>query len=236
MNKDFVVAIDGYSSTGKSSLAKALAQRLGFVHIDSGAMYRAVTLYALQHGFIHNGEVNTQELVRALPNIHIHFEYNPKTQTNEVYLNGKNVEKQIRGMEVSSNVSNVAKIPEVRKYLVQLQRKLAKNHGVVMDGRDIGTTVFPDAEVKIFLTAGVEERAKRRYLELKEKGKNVTLQEVKKNIADRDFTDEHRSTSPLAKAPDAVVIDNGNLTKEETLEKAWQVITEKYPNLESKGE
>src|SRR5690606_1012369 len=217
--RDLIIAIDGFSSTGKSTLAKLLAKELGYIHIDSGAMYRAITLYALESGMIRGDEVYESELVPQLDFIDIHFEFNPETGRNEIYLNGVNVEEKIRAMEVSSKVSLIAKIPEVRNLSVDLQRKLGKNKRIVMDGRDIGTTVFPDADLKIYLTASAEERAKRRYEELLKTPHPASYEEVLKNISDRDLMDSTREISPLKKADDAVVVENGNLTPHQTMEK-----------------
>lgn len=222
--RDLVIAIDGFSSTGKSTLAKLLAKELGYIHIDSGAMYRAITLYALENGMIRDNAVIENELIPQLHFIDIHFELNHRTGKNEIYLNGENVEEKIREMEVSSKVSMVAKIPEVRDYSVDLQRKLGQNKRIVMDGRDIGTTVFPDADLKIYLKASAEERAMRRYEELLKTEHPATYDEVFQNISERDLMDSTREISPLRKADDAVVVDNGNLTPQETLRKIMEII------------
>lgn len=222
--RDLIIAIDGFSSTGKSTLAKLLAKELGYIHIDSGAMYRAITLYALESGMIRGDEVYESELVPQLDFIDIHFEFNPETGRNEIYLNGVNVEEKIRAMEVSSKVSLIAKIPEVRNLSVDLQRKLGKNKRIVMDGRDIGTTVFPNADLKIYLTASAEERAKRRYEELLKTPHPAGYEEVLKNISERDMMDSTREISPLKKADDAVVVENGNLTPHQTMEKVLEII------------
>ncbi len=222
--RDLIIAIDGFSSTGKSTLAKLLAKELGYIHIDSGAMYRAITLYALENGMIRGDEVIESELVPQLQFIDIHFELNPENGKNEIFLNGENVEEKIREMEVSSKVSLIAQIPEVRNFSVDLQRKLGKNKRIVMDGRDIGTTVFPDADLKIFLNASAEERAKRRYDELRKTNNPATLEEVIANIEERDRMDSTREISPLRQAEDAVLLDNGNLTPQETLEKVLEII------------
>lgn len=225
--RDLIIAIDGYSSTGKSTLAKLLAKELGYIHIDSGAMYRAITLYALENGMISHGKVNEWELLPQLQFLDIHFESNQQNGENEIYLNNENVEDKIRKMEVSSYVSLIAKIPEVRYFAVNLQRKMGRNRGVVMDGRDIGTTVFPKADVKIFLNASAEERAKRRYEELLNTNNPVSYEEVFQNISERDKMDETREVSPLQKAEDAILIDNVDLTPKETLEKVLKIIREK---------
>jgi len=223
MKKNPIIAIDGYSSTGKSTYAKMLAQRFGWTHIDTGAMYRAVTLYGLEH-FFDGEEIDTDDLVKHLNDISIGFEYNPESQSNDVYLNKKNVEKEIREIRVSDYVSTVAKIPEVRNFLVEQQRKIGESGGVVMDGRDIGTVVFPNADLKFFITASAEERAKRRFLEFQQKKENITLEEVKENLLRRDFTDQNRAVSPLVKAPDAVLIDNTYLTKQQTFEEILKIM------------
>ncbi|HUH34982.1 MAG TPA: (d)CMP kinase [Moheibacter sp.] len=222
--RNFIIAIDGYSSTGKSTLAKSLAKKLGYIHIDSGAMYRAITLYAQQNGMIEDGKVDESKLLAALNSIDIHFEMNPISGKNEIYLNQENVEEKIRELSVSSQVSWVAKIPEVRHYAVALQRKMAEKGGIVMDGRDIGTMVFPHADVKIFLNASAEERAKRRYHELLKTAHPATLEEVIQNITERDEMDSSRAVSPLRQAEDAILVDNGKLTAEGTLEKVLEII------------
>lgn len=223
-----VIAIDGHSSTGKSSLAKKLAKALGYIHIDTGAMYRAITLFAIQNDWIDdNGELNVEELIAGLKKINLNFIENPSTQENEITLNGCNVENGIRSMEVSSHVSEVAKVSEVREMLVQIQRNLAQETGIVMDGRDIGTVVFPDALVKIFLTASAEVRAKRRFDELTKKGVTISLEEVQKNVNERDFIDSHRANSPLKAAKDAVIINNDKLNREETFDAVMEVVKQK---------
>ncbi len=212
------IAIDGYSSTGKSTFAKAIAQRLGYIYVDSGAMYRAVTLYSLQNGLIDaNGVINTAELIRQLTNINVGFTCNNQAGRSETMLNGKNVETEIRGIEVSNHVSPLSAIPEVREQMVALQRVMGQNGGVVMDGRDIGSVVFPNAELKIFMTADPKVRAMRRYKELQEKGESVSMQEVEENISQRDYNDTHRATSPLVQVKDAIVLDNSNMTPDEQL-------------------
>lgn len=220
------IAIDGYSSCGKSTLARTLAEHLKYDYIDSGAMYRAVTYYALTHGLIEGHEIDAQELINALPNIHIEFHYHPETHRGETLLNGVNVENQIRSLEVSGMVSRISKIPEVRKQLVHLQRLLGTRKGVVMDGRDIGTVVFPDAELKLFLTARPDVRAKRRLLELREKGFAGSYEEVLDNLNHRDFEDTHRALDPLRQADDALLLDNSNMTREEQFELCLSYVSE----------
>ena len=201
------IAIDGHSSTGKSTVAKQLADWLEYVYVDSGAMYRAVTLFALRKGFISETKFDKQGLVAALTKINLEFRKN-KEGRSEIHLNGENIEKQIRTLEVSEYVSPVAAIPEVRRKLVKLQHEIGENKGVVMDGRDIGTVVFPNAELKIFMTASAGIRAKRRYKELLERGDSITYPEVLENVMERDHIDTHREDSPLVKAEDAIEIDN----------------------------
>ncbi|MDE5869529.1 MAG: (d)CMP kinase [Muribaculaceae bacterium] len=211
MNK-IIIAIDGFSSSGKSTMARDLARRIGYVYVDSGAMYRAVTLYALRHGMASDGKVDVDSLVKALPEINISFLPAGDDGVQHTLLNGEDVEKEIRSMEVSGMVSPVAAIPEVRHHLVDLQRKFGEQRGIVMDGRDIGTTVFPDAEMKVFVEASPEVRAQRRAKELKEKGETVDYEAVLSNIRERDLIDTTRKESPLTKAPDALILDNDNLT------------------------
>lgn len=216
--KKITIAIDGYSSSGKSTMAKQLAKKIGYVYVDSGAMYRATTLYAMRHGMTDDlSGVDKAALVAALPDIHISFEIAPD-QTQHTLLNGEDVEKEIRGMEVSSWVSPVAVIPEVRRHLVALQQKYGENKGIVMDGRDIGTTVFPDAEMKVFVQASPEVRARRRFKELMEKGTPADYDEVLANIKERDHIDTTREESPLRKADDAFVLDNDRLTPDQQME------------------
>ncbi len=211
--KKIIIAIDGYSSSGKSTTARDLARRIGYVYIDSGAMYRAVTLYAIRHGMASAGNgVDTQALVRALPDIRISFTPAGTDGIQHTLLNGKDVEREIRDMQVSSLVSPVAVIPEVRHRLTSLQQEYGKDKGIVMDGRDIGTTVFPHAEMKVFVNASPEERARRRMKELTEKGEKVTYDEVLENIRERDHIDTTRKESPLRKADDAVLLDNDDMT------------------------
>ncbi|MGE5943542.1 MAG: (d)CMP kinase [Flavobacteriales bacterium] len=209
------IAIDGFSSTGKSTVAKRLSKHLGYAYVDSGAMYRAVTWYAMKHHFIDKEHFDIDALVSHLDDIHIDFVFNKEVGFAEVYLNDENIEKQIRTLEVSSFVSRVAEISEVRSQLVKQQQKLGKGKGVVMDGRDIGTVVFPEAELKLFLTASPDDRAERRFDELIKRGEKVLYNEVLKNVQERDYIDSHREDSPLIKADDAIEIDNSNMTKDE---------------------
>ena len=213
------IAIDGYSSTGKSTIARQLAHTLGYIYVDSGAMYRAVTLYALRAELIDENGVNREKLIGSLPSIFLQFSMNKDTGQAEIYLNNKNVEKDIRGMEVSRHVSDVARISEVRRKLVALQQELGKNKGVVMDGRDIGTVVFPEADLKLFLNAAPDKRATRRYKELLERGHTITFEEVLENVRKRDYIDSHRNVSPLVKAKDAIVIDNTDMGLKEQFER-----------------
>lgn len=213
--KKIIVAIDGFSSCGKSTMAKELAKSVGYAYVDSGAMYRAVTLYCQRKGWIVNGVVNQEELKKAIDSILIEFSYNPDKNRNETFLNKENVEDEIRTLQVSEEVSIVSSIGFVRAAMVKQQQTYAKDRGVVMDGRDIGTVVFPDAELKIFLVASAEIRAQRRYDELIAKGEKVSFDEILENVKQRDFLDQTRKESPLRKAEDAIELDNGNLTLEE---------------------
>jgi cytidylate kinase len=215
--KRITIAIDGYSSCGKSTIAKSLAKKLGYIYIDSGAMYRAVTLYCMKNKIIVDGKFSEAEVLKAMRNIHLSFNVNTVTNNSEIYLNGTNVEKEIRGMDVSELVSPISTIKGVREIVVALQQAFGKEKGIVMDGRDIGTNVFPDAELKLFMTADPDIRAKRRWKELKEKSMNVSLDEVKKNLEMRDHEDTHREHNPLRKADDAVVLDNSHLNLDEQL-------------------
>lgn len=218
MKKKITIAIDGYSSTGKSTVAKQLAKRLGYVYVDTGAMYRAVTLYAMRHSLISEKTVDTSGIIKSLPAIDLRFEFDESRGDASIYLNGENVEDDIRTLKVSQFVSKVAAISEVREKLVSQQQIMGKEKGVVMDGRDIGTVVFPDAELKIFMTATVEERATRRYKELQEKEEEVNYDEVLNNVQERDHIDTTRKDSPLVKAVDAIEIDNSELNVEEQFE------------------
>jgi cytidylate kinase len=226
--RNITIAIDGYSSCGKSTVSRDLANALGYVYIDTGAMYRSVTLYCLQKGIIQEGRaVDALKVIKELLNIHIEFRYNPVTNKSDTFLNGKDVEEEIRNMPVSDLVSPVSAIHEVRKMMVYLQRKMGANGSIVMDGRDIGTTVFPNAELKIFMTADIEVRVQRRKLELQAKGYKVKDADVRRNIEKRDEADMTREESPLTQAKDAVVLDNTKLTHEEQLEKVLRWAKEK---------
>ena len=227
IDHQIIIAIDGHSSCGKSTIAKAVAVRFGYVFIDSGAMYRAVTLYALRHNLIINGEVKREELIHALPVINIDFRYNSALQRSDTFLNDENVEEEIRQLTVSQNVSPVATIAEVRQAMVHLQQEMGRNKGIVMDGRDIGTVVFPEAEFKLFVTASTQIRAKRRFDELMSKGENVSFDEILQNVMERDRIDSTREASPLRKADDAMVLDNSNMTREEQLEWVIKKVEEK---------
>jgi len=224
--KKITIAIDGFSSTGKSTIAKQLAKHLGYAYVDSGAMYRAVTWFAMTHNFINKAGFDVDSLVSHLQDIHISFVFSKDVGFAEVYLNDENIEKDIRTLEVSNFVSKVAEISEVRSQLVKQQQKMGKGKGVIMDGRDIGTVVFPDAELKLFITASAENRAKRRFDELIEKGETVLYEDVLKNVEERDYIDSHRKDSPLMKAEDAIEIDNSNLTKEEQFDIILELIQE----------
>lgn len=215
-----IITLDGYSSCGKSTLARALAQELNYVFIDSGAMYRAITLYFLRN---HIDWTNQQAVVDALQEINLQFHYNPNTGSSDMYLNDENVEALIRDMLVSERVSDIAAIKEVREFAVAQQQEMGKRKGIVMDGRDIGTTVFPDAELKLFITADPAVRVERRFKEMLAKNPNITIEEVKDNLEMRDYIDSHREVSPLRKADDAIVLDNSHLTREEQLAAALKL-------------
>ena len=217
--KKITIAIDGFSSCGKSTMAKDLAREIGYIYIDSGAMYRAVTLYCLQQGWFHDNEVDTKSLRTALPKIDISFRLDPQTQRPQTYLNGKRVEDEIRTMPVSSKVSIIAAIDFVREAMVHLQQQMGREKGIVMDGRDIGTTVFPHAELKIFVTASPETRARRRFDELQAKGEKASYDEILENVKERDRIDTQRAVSPLRKAADAIELDNTAMTISE--QKEW---------------
>lgn len=220
MRKKIIITIDGWSSCGKSTLAKQLAKEMGYVYVDSGAMYRAITLYFLRN---HIDWTDTAEVNEALQNINLEFQYNEKSQQSEIYLNDENVEYVIRDLVIAEKVSDVAAIKEVRTFAVAQQQKMGERKGIVMDGRDIGTTVFPDAELKIFMQADIATRVERRFKEMYEKNPNITIEEVKNNLEMRDYIDSNRDVSPLRKAADAVVIDNTNLTIDEQLAMALQL-------------
>lgn len=224
--KKIIIAIDGFSSTGKSTLAKQLAKQLGYVFVDTGAMYRAIAWYAIQNKCITQTEFNKELLIKNLPSISLHFEFNEELGYAEIYLNNQNVEKEIRTIEVSSFVSKIAEISEVRAKLVQQQQLMGVNKAIVMDGRDIGTVVFPDAELKIFMTASAETRAQRRFDELSQKGDDVSYEDVLKNVQERDYIDTHREDSPLVIADDALEIDNSYLSREEQFKIVLELVEE----------
>ena len=226
MNKKITIAIDGFSSTGKSTLAKQLAKHLGYVFVDTGAMYRAVTLFAMQNNFIAIDFFDKQKLIKSMSYIKLQFQFNADLGFAEMYLNDINVENEIRKIEVSNLVSKVAEISEVRVKLVEQQQAMGEDKGIVMDGRDIGTVVFPDAELKIFMTSSLLTRAQRRYDELIAKGDKITFEEVLKNVQDRDFIDSHRENSPLKMADDAIEIDNSDLNREEQFQLVLDLVKE----------
>jgi len=228
LNKDIIIAIDGHASCGKSTLAKIISEKLNYTYIDTGAMYRAVTLYALQNNFVENGKLNKQKVVESLPKININFEYDREKKKSLTYLNNVNVEEKIRTMEVSEYASPVATIAEVREKLVELQQNMGKKKKITMDGRDIGTIVFPNADIKIFLTASANVRAKRRYDELIGKGQQVSYEEILENVIKRDKIDSSRKVGPLKQAEDAILIDNSNLNIRETFVVAMSIIYEKF--------
>lgn len=213
-----IIAVDGFSSCGKSTFAKAIAARLGYIFIDTGAMYRAVTLFALEQGAIRSGIVHEDEVAALLDRIAITFRFNPERGASDIYVNGDLAEDKIRTIEVSNCVSRVSAIPEVRAKLVAMQQEMGRRKGVVMDGRDIGTVVFPDAEMKLFMTADPKVRARRRYDELRAKGDEVTLEEIERNVVERDKADMSRRVSPLRQAEDAIVLDNSHMTVDEQME------------------
>ena len=224
--KKIIVAIDGFSSTGKSTLAKQLAKELHYVYVDTGAMYRAVTLFAMRNQYVDSQKFDKRKLISNLKNIKLHFVFNEHKGFGEMYLNGENVEDEIRTLEVSQNVSQVSTISQVRKKLVEQQQEMGLEKGIVMDGRDIGTVVFPDAEVKLFMTASADKRAKRRYKELLDRGdENVSYDRVLKNVESRDYIDSTREDSPLKKAEDAVEIDNSDMGLEEQFERVLSFIS-----------
>ena len=231
MSKKITIAIDGYSSTGKSTIAKQLATKLGYVYVDSGAMYRAMTLFSMQKGYISSSQFCVQDLIDNLDNASLEFIYNETLGFAEMYLNDVNVEKSIRSLEVSNLVSRVSAIPEVRRKLVAIQKEIGKNKAVVMDGRDIGSVVFTDAELKIFMTSSAETRAQRRYDELIEKGEKVNYQDVFTNVVERDRVDTSRKDSPLVKADGAIEIDNSQLSKEKQFEIILKLVEEKLRDI-----
>jgi len=228
--KKIIIAVDGYSSTGKSTLAKRLAKKLGYIYVDTGAMYRAVSLYAMQNGYINKEDFNKEGLISNLDHINLQFKFNSKLGFSEIYLNGKNVENDIRSIEVSNVVSKVAAVSEVRVKLVKQQHEMGIKKGIVMDGRDIGTVVFPDADIKIFMTASAEERAQRRFKEMIDNGVDITFASVLENVNSRDLLDTTRKDSPLIKAIDATEIDNSDLDVIETFEKVYRYVQNKMKN------
>lgn len=224
MKENLIIAIDGFSSTGKSSMSKIIAKKLNYTHIDSGAMYRAVTLFAFQNNYIENHTINIPLLIEHLNEIKIEFKQDSSTQKNHTFLNGVDVEQEIRTMQISKMVSPISEIPAVRDYCVALQQEMGEKGAIVMDGRDIGTTVFPNADIKIFINASPEIRAKRRFLEFQQQGKEISLEDVLANVKERDEIDSNRAYSPLRKADDAIEVDNSNLNLEETVEKVMEII------------
>lgn len=232
-----VVAIDGYSSSGKSTMARELAKRVSYIYIDSGAMYRAVTLYALRNGMIDaDGSINTGALILKLPDIKIGFQAAAgEDGVQHTLLNGEDVEKEIRTLEVSNHVSPIAVIPEVRAAMVKIQQEFGTEKGIVMDGRDIGTTVFPNAELKVFVSASLHERARRRWRELAQKGTELRFEEVLENLAERDRIDSTREVSPLAKADDAIELDNGAITHEQQMEWLIKLFQKRLEEIENES-
>jgi len=227
MEKRLIIAIDGYSSCGKSTFARLIAKELNYIFIDTGAMYRAVTLYCMRRKYISNVGLNTPGIISELKDIHIDFAFNPDINEYETFLNSENVEKEIRSMEVTAHVSRISQIPEVRARMVEMQRQIGVSKGIVMDGRDIGTVVFPDADIKIFMTAAVDIRAKRRHDELKERGIIIDFEEIKRTIIARDIADENRDISPLRRAEDAVILDNSRMTVDEQMLWVKKIIEKK---------
>ncbi len=227
MNNKINIAVDGFSSCGKSTLAKQLAQHLQYIYLDTGAMYRTVTLYAMNNNIISTTHFNKAELIEKLNDVNISFKYNQQTKASDAYLNNENVENIIRSIDVSNLVSEISQIKEVRQKMVALQQEIAKNKAVVMDGRDIGTVVIPDAEIKLFMTASVEIRAQRRFDELTDKGEEVSYQEIYDNITKRDYLDQNRKESPLVQADDAIVLDNSKYTIKEQFDFVLKLVDEK---------
>ncbi len=227
MQKRLIIAIDGYSGCGKSTFAKSIAKELQYLYIDSGAMYRAVTLYCMRRGFVGKGYIDLTGILAELRDIHIGFVYNPDISEYETYLNSENVEKEIRSIEVTGHVSRISQIQEVRQMMVELQRQIGVLKGIVMDGRDIGTIVFPDADVKIFMTASVDIRAKRRLDELRGRQIEADFEEIRRNIIARDIADENRDISPLRRADDAIILDNTSMTVAEQMDWIMKIINEK---------
>jgi CMP/dCMP kinase len=225
--KKITIAIDGFSSTGKSTLAKQLAAALGYVYVDTGAMYRAVAYFAMQHNLVSESHIDKTGLIAELPNINLRFQFNPALGFAEMYLNNENIETQIRTIEVSRMVSKVAEVSEVRAKLVEQQQAMGQDKGIVMDGRDIGTVVFPEAELKLFMNASSKTRAQRRFDELIAKGQHVTFEEVIHNVEERDYIDTHRDDSPLVKAADAIEVDNSVMSKTEQFELVLKLVQEK---------
>ena len=225
--KHVIIAIDGYSSTGKSTIAKQLAKKFEFVYVDTGAMYRAVTLFAMRNGYVSNDGIVSPDLINRLDEIHLEFKFNKELGYGEMYLNNENVEREIRSIEVSNKVSFVSEISEVRKKLVQQQQEMGTKASLVMDGRDIGTVVYPNADIKLFITASAEVRAERRYKELTKKGDSVSYEEILENVVTRDRIDTTRKDSPLVKAGDAIEIDNSDMTMDEQFELISKLVAEK---------
>lgn len=232
-SKKIIIAIDGYSSTGKSTIAKMLAERLGYIYVDTGAMYRAISLFAKRKGWIDEDHFDKEMLIRGLENAHLEFVFNERAGFAEMYLNGENVEQDIRSMDISNLVSRVAAVPEVRQKLVAYQKEMGRKKGLVMDGRDIGTVVFPDAELKLFLTASPEIRARRRYKEMHEKNEKTTFEQVYENVVMRDRLDTSRKDSPLVMAADAIKVDNSELKKDEQFELILDIVKKKLKEVDA---
>jgi len=233
MDKEITIAIDGFSSTGKSTVAKRLATELGYIYVDTGAMYRAVTLYMMRKIFVSDGNIDEEAIVRHLPFINLRFEFDEDLGYGHMFLNDENVEKEIRYMQVSQQVSKVSAISKVREMLVEQQQEMGKNKGVVMDGRDIGTVVFPNADLKIFMTASTQQRAQRRYDELMGRGDDISYDEVLQNVKDRDFMDSTREDSPLRMADDAVEFDNSNIGLDDQFDKILKIAKDKIAEVNS---